>query len=31
MVIDILLHTPVWVWAVFAVLAALGFAQTRDR
>jgi len=24
MVIDILLHTPVWVWAVFAGLAALG-------
>lgn len=31
MVIEILLHTPVWVWAVFAGLAALGFAQTRDR
>ncbi len=31
MIVDILLQTPVWVWAVFTGLAALGLAQTRDR
>jgi hypothetical protein len=31
MAIDILRHTPVWVWLVFVALVALGLAQTRDR
>jgi hypothetical protein len=31
MIIDILMHTPIWVWAIFGLLGALGFAQTRDR
>jgi hypothetical protein len=31
MVIEILRHTPHWVWGLLAALAALGIAQTRDR
>ncbi len=31
MIIDILTHTPTWVWVIFASVGALGFAQTRDR
>lgn len=31
MIIDILTHTPVWVWGVLAALVVLGLKQTRDR
>jgi hypothetical protein len=31
MVLDILSHTPAWVWALLVALLALGFAQTRAR
>ncbi len=31
MMIDILLHTPHWVWGLLAALTAIGAAQTRDR
>jgi hypothetical protein len=31
MIIDILEHTPVWVWLVLAALVALGLIQTRGR
>jgi hypothetical protein len=31
MLIDILVHTPAWVWVLFAGLLALGLLQTRDR
>jgi hypothetical protein len=31
MVIEILRHTPVWVWLVLAAVAWLGFVQSRDR
>lgn len=31
MVTQILLHTPAWVWALFAALLALGFWQSRPR
>ena len=30
-ILDILTHTPLWVWAVFAVVIFLGFTRTRDR
>ena len=31
MYLEILKHTPVWVWAVLAALIALGLSQTRTR
>ena len=31
MFIDIVQHTPVWVWGLLAMLIALGLAQARDR
>lgn len=31
MILDILSHTPVWVWGILAALLALGFSQTRQR
>ncbi|MFL6600100.1 MAG: DUF6622 family protein [Steroidobacteraceae bacterium] len=31
MILSILEHTPVWVWAVFCAVSALGLAQTRTR
>jgi hypothetical protein len=31
MLTQIILHTPLWVWALLAVLVALGYSQTRSR
>ena len=31
MIVNILSHTPVWVWGLLAALMALGFSQTRQR
>jgi len=31
MIIDILTHTPLWVWGILAALVVLGLKQTRDR
>jgi len=31
MIVNILSHTPVWVWGLLAALTALGFSQTRQR
>ncbi|WP_448174289.1 DUF6622 family protein [Rhizobacter fulvus] len=31
MLIQIVLHTPGWVWGLFAALLALGLSQVRDR
>jgi len=31
MVMSVLLHTPVWVWIIAAVLVRLGTLQARDR
>jgi len=31
MILSILEHTPVWVWAVFCAVISLGLAQTRTR
>jgi hypothetical protein len=31
MIIDILTHTPLWVWGILAALVVLGLQQTRDR
>ena len=31
MIINILSHTPIWVWGLLAALVALGFSQTRPR
>ena len=31
MILDILEHTPVWVWIVFAALILLGLQQSRTR
>jgi hypothetical protein len=28
---QIVLHTPLWVWALMAALVALGYSQTRSR
>jgi hypothetical protein len=28
---QIILHTPLWVWALLAALVALGYSQTRSR
>jgi hypothetical protein len=30
-IIAILTHTPVWVWAIFALVAYMGYQRTRDR
>lgn len=29
--IDILVHTPLWVWALFAFVLYIGWQRTRDR
>ena len=29
--LDILSHTPVWVWAIFGLLIYLGWQRTKDR
>jgi hypothetical protein len=31
MILNILQHTPPWVWVIFCGLIALGYAQTRPR
>ncbi len=31
MIVNILSHTPVWVWGLLTALLALGFSQTRQR
>ena len=31
MIVNILSHTPVWVWGLLAALMALSFSQTRQR
>jgi hypothetical protein len=31
MILNILSHTPLWVWSLLAALLALGFSQTRQR
>lgn len=31
MILDILAHTPSWVWIIFAVLVGLGLKQTQAR
>lgn len=31
MIVDILKHTPVWVWGLFAVLLYLGYFQSRPH
>ncbi|MDP3355733.1 MAG: hypothetical protein Q8M51_07725 [Polaromonas sp.] len=31
MIAQILINTPLWVWALLAALLALGFSQTRSR
>lgn len=28
---DVVTHTPIWVWAVFALVTYLGWQRTRDR
>ena len=28
---SVVTHTPVWVWAVFALVAFMGYQRTRDR
>ncbi|MGB6117910.1 MAG: DUF6622 family protein [Mesorhizobium sp.] len=28
---EIIAHTPIWVWAVFALIVGLGLSKTRDR
>ena len=30
-IIAILTHTPIWVWAIFALVAYIGYQRTRDR
>jgi hypothetical protein len=30
-IIAILTHTPFWVWAIFALVAFMGYQRTRDR
>jgi hypothetical protein len=30
-ILAILTHTPIWVWALFAVVLFLGYQRTRDR
>ena len=29
--LDILVHTPIWVWALFAFVLVMGWQRTRDR
>ena len=29
--LDILVHTPTWVWALFAFVLVMGWQRTRDR
>ena len=31
MILAILSHTPIWVWAVFALVIFMGLQRTRDR
>lgn len=31
MIVEIIRHTPLWVWALLALLLALGLSQTRSR
>ncbi len=31
MIVQILIHTPLWVWALLVALLALGLVQTRQR
>jgi hypothetical protein len=31
MILEILSHTPIWVWGLLAALLALGWSQTRTR
>jgi hypothetical protein len=31
MIINILTHTPLWVWGLLALLIALGYSQTKTR
>jgi len=30
-IVAILTHTPIWVWAIFALVAFMGYQRTRDR
>ena len=30
-ILAVLTHTPIWVWAVFALIIFLGYQRTRDR
>lgn len=30
-ILDILTHTPLWAWAIFALVLFLGFQRTQDR
>lgn len=30
-IVAILTHTPIWVWAIFALVAYMGYQRTRDR
>src|SRR5689334_3679936 len=30
-VLGVVTHTPLWVWAIFALVAFLGWQRTRDR
>jgi hypothetical protein len=30
-IVAILSHTPIWVWAIFALVAYMGYQRTRDR
>jgi len=30
-ILGVLTHTPIWVWAVFALVTYLGWQRTRDR
>jgi hypothetical protein len=30
-ILDILTHTPVWVWALFAFILYMGYQRTKDR
>jgi hypothetical protein len=30
-ILAVLTHTPIWVWAIFALVAFMGYQRTRDR
>ena len=30
-IFDVLTHTPIWVWAIFLFILAMGYQRTRDR